>query len=213
MSKRNLSTIVLITCLHIESKINQIFQSLFASQTERTSWHLSSFSLVMLVWTAGPCPLWVPEWYAPKVSQYMFDPHSFMHILHGIILHLIMGRFIPLVIGFPLALLLELAWENLENTDFWIEMTSGAPDNNQEEKESIHHLLDPSSAALLDTSSAASSSTLESGGSALSGLWRLRLDAWSTWGTTSSCLSWWWSTRWTASRGGRRRSSELRSRK
>ena len=71
----------------------------------------------------------------------MFDPHSFMHILHGIILHLIMGRFIPLVIGLPLALLLELAWEYLENTDFWIQMTSGPTDNNQEEKESIHHVV------------------------------------------------------------------------
>ena len=63
-----------------------------------------------------------------------------MHILHGIILHLIMGRLIPLDIGLPFALLLELAWEYLENTDFWIKMTSGAPDK-QEDKESIHHVI------------------------------------------------------------------------
>ena len=109
----------------------------------------------MLVWTAGPCPLWVPEWYPPKVSQYMFDPHSFVHILHGIILHLIMGRFIPLVIGLPLALLLELAWEYLENTDFWIKMNSGAPDkeNNQEERESIHHVVGSIICCFVETTS------------------------------------------------------------
>ena len=95
----------------------------------------------MLVWTDGESPIWVPEWYPPRVFQYMFDPHSFMHILHGIILHLLMGRIIPFGIGLPLALIIELAWEYLENTDFWIEMTSGPSDDMEESRESIHHVV------------------------------------------------------------------------
>jgi hypothetical protein len=96
----------------------------------------------MLVWKEGSwSPLWVPDWYPPRVSQYMFDPHSFMHILHGIILHLLMGSFIPLFLGLPLALLLEFAWEYLENTDFWIEKTSGPSANFQDKKESIQHVI------------------------------------------------------------------------
>ena len=96
---------------------------------------------MLLVWTDGESPIWVPEWYPPRVSQYMFDPHSFMHILHGIILHLLMGRIIPISIGLPLALVIELGWEYLENTDFWIKMTSGPSGNKEEKKESIHHVV------------------------------------------------------------------------
>ena len=92
----------------------------------------------MLVWSDGSwSPLWVPEWYPPRVGQHMFDPHSFMPILHGIILHLIIGRFVPFFIGLPLALLMELAWEYLENTDFWIEMIG----ETEEHKESIQHVV------------------------------------------------------------------------
>ena len=48
----------------------------------------------------------------------MFDPNSFIHILHGIILHLLVGRFIPFFLGLPLAIILEMSWEYMENTDF-----------------------------------------------------------------------------------------------
>ena len=96
----------------------------------------------MLVWSDGSwSPLWVPDWFPPRVSQHMFDPHSFMHILHGIILHLLIGRFIPFFLGISLAILLELVWEYLENTDFWIEMTSGPSTNYDEKKESIQHVI------------------------------------------------------------------------
>ena len=94
----------------------------------------------MLVWSDGSwSPLWVPDWYPPRVSQHMFDPHSFIHILHGIIFYLLVGRFIPFSLGLPLAIILEVSWEYLENTDFWIEMTSGH--SNQEERESIQHVV------------------------------------------------------------------------
>ena len=90
----------------------------------------------MLVWSDGEFPIMVPEWYPPKVGQYMFDPQSFMNILHGVILHLLIGRIIPFSIGLPLALLIELGWEFLENTEYWRKLT-----NNDEDKESIHHVV------------------------------------------------------------------------
>ena len=31
-------------------------------------------------------PLYVPQWYSPNVSQHVFDPYSFTHILHGLLL-------------------------------------------------------------------------------------------------------------------------------
>ena len=84
-------------------------------------------------------PLWVPDWYPPRVSQHMFDPHSFIHILHGIILHLMAGRLVSLWPGLALAILAELSWEVLENTDFWMEKILGKEKN--QEKESIQHVI------------------------------------------------------------------------
>ena len=84
-------------------------------------------------------PLWVPDWYPPRVSQHMFDPHSFIHILHGIILHLMAGRLVSLWLGLALAILAELSWEVLENTDFFMEKILGKERN--QEKESIQHVL------------------------------------------------------------------------
>ena len=69
----------------------------------------------------------------------MFDPHSFIHILHGIILHLMAGRLVSLWLGLVLAILAELSWEVLENTDFWMEKILGKEKN--QEKESIQHVI------------------------------------------------------------------------
>ena len=96
----------------------------------------------MLVWSDGESPIMVPEWYPPRVGQYMFDPQSFVNILHGIILHLLMGRIIPFSIGLPVALLIEFGWEYLENTEYWKQMTNDeSSEDIEESKESIHHVV------------------------------------------------------------------------
>ena len=63
-------------------------------------------------------PLYTPAWFSPKVSQFMFDPYSFTHLLHGFIFQLILGRFLSFFHGgFLICILLELSWEVLENSE------------------------------------------------------------------------------------------------
>ena len=69
----------------------------------------------------------------------MFDPNSFIHILHGILLHLMAGNFVSLWLGLALAILTEVSWEVLENTNFWMEKIRGKERN--EEKKSIQHVI------------------------------------------------------------------------
>ena len=63
-------------------------------------------------------PLFTPDWFAPKVSQYFFDPYSFTHVLHGVIFQPILSRTIPSFPGSFLSCLgIELCWEILENSE------------------------------------------------------------------------------------------------
>ena len=79
-------------------------------------------------------PLFVPEWYHPKVSQYFFDPYSFLHIIHGFVFYGLWGWWPPqlvgsytfqffwmFVLGAILALLVELVFEIIENTQCCID--------------------------------------------------------------------------------------------
>ena len=62
-------------------------------------------------------PLYTSAWYSPKVSQYMFDPYSFTHVLHGVILQPIISNITSSLPGGLLScLLLELGWEVVENS-------------------------------------------------------------------------------------------------
>ena len=73
-----------------------------------------------MAWHNGLCwPLYTSTWYSPKVSQYMFDPYSFTHVLDGVIFQLISSRTIPFIAGgFLGCMLFELGWELLENSEF-----------------------------------------------------------------------------------------------
>ena len=77
-------------------------------------------------------PLYVPDWYHPRVSQHFFDPYSFCHILHGFIFYGCWGWWPALVwgeawwwvwiVGAVLALLAELTHEIIENSAWMIQL-------------------------------------------------------------------------------------------
>merc|ERR1712215_565275 len=75
-------------------------------------------SSVTMGWHNGVWwPLYTPHWYAPKVSQYMFDPYSFTHVLHGVIFQRAFGcLFSSIQSGFLKCMCLELGWEIIENS-------------------------------------------------------------------------------------------------
>ncbi|XP_023319702.1 uncharacterized protein LOC111694881 [Eurytemora carolleeae] len=86
-----------------------------------------------MAWHKGEWwPLYVPEWYSPRVSQYFFDPYSFTHILHGVFFYGLLGWWPQLIWGNSwwwvwlagpgVSFLLELAHEFLENSDRVIQM-------------------------------------------------------------------------------------------
>ena len=67
-------------------------------------------------------PLYTTEWYAPRVSQPVFDPYSLTHVLHGFVMQLVLGRFINYWEGgLAIATGIETAWEVFENSDFVME--------------------------------------------------------------------------------------------
>ena len=82
-------------------------------------------------------PLYVPQWYSPGVSQHPFDPYSFTHVLHGVLLFYVwywifvwtnLGSGIVGLIGFFAMFTFELIWELAENSKCAIEryrQTSG----------------------------------------------------------------------------------------
>ena len=72
-----------------------------------------------MAWHNGAwSPLYVPQWYSPKVSQNMFDPYSFTHVLHGVVLYYLwyLLGFGPTV-GYLVMFAFEFSWELLENSE------------------------------------------------------------------------------------------------
>ena len=67
-------------------------------------------------------PLYTTDWYAPRVSQPVFDPYSTTHVLHGFIMQLAFVRFIGFWEGgLAIATGVETAWELFENSEFVME--------------------------------------------------------------------------------------------
>lgn len=73
----------------------------------------------------SPLYLWSGDAWGKHNSQHFFDPYSFTHILHGFLyfwfLTLIVGKRLSLKWLLFLAILIESAWEILENTNSIIE--------------------------------------------------------------------------------------------
>ena len=72
-----------------------------------------------------PIYLWSSDAWGTHNSQHLFDPYSFTHVLHGLgfygILYLIFRRKISLAWLLFIAVLIESAWEILENSNAVIE--------------------------------------------------------------------------------------------
>ena len=69
-------------------------------------------------------PVVVPQWYLPRVSQHPLDPYSLIHLLHGVIFHLlwVLVLRLDMLQGLVTVSLLELGWEVAENTEAVIEL-------------------------------------------------------------------------------------------
>ena len=97
-------------------------------------------------------PLYNSQWYSPGVSQHMFDPYSFTHLLHGVVLFFLwqsIGAGIGMAVtgnefqelwenvwvstaGFVMMFIFEMTWELAENSQCAIEryrQTSGTSAN------------------------------------------------------------------------------------
>jgi hypothetical protein len=73
--------------------------------------------------TCGYVKLWEGDPNGPGTSQHLTDWYTFSHLLHGFLFYLLLwlvGRRWPVGLRFLLAVLLEVGWEVLENSDFII---------------------------------------------------------------------------------------------
>lgn len=69
--------------------------------------------------TCGTVALWVGERDSPRTSQMLSDWYSLSHIVHGLLLYgalWLVARRWPVQSRFLIALLIETAWELIENT-------------------------------------------------------------------------------------------------
>src|SRR4051795_10391813 len=74
--------------------------------------------------TCGTVDLWVGTRDSPKTSQMLADWYSLSHIVHGLLFYAalwLVARSWPVERRFLVALLIESAWEVIENTPFVID--------------------------------------------------------------------------------------------
>jgi len=74
--------------------------------------------------TSGVAGLWSGDIWSSHNSQFLFDPYTFTHITHGVLLYGLLslgGKRFPVSTRLLLAVGLETGWEVLENTNMVIE--------------------------------------------------------------------------------------------
>jgi hypothetical protein len=73
--------------------------------------------------SCGQLTLWNSDVLSSHGSQHLFDPYSFTHLLHGVLLYGILAwgcPRLPPTWRFCVTVVIEALWEVLENTDFTI---------------------------------------------------------------------------------------------
>ncbi len=89
-----------------------------------TATALLELSMGRKVWgTGGVAGLWSGDIWSEHNSQFLFDPYTFTHVSHGILLYALITlafRKLPANTKLILVAGLEGAWEVLENSDFII---------------------------------------------------------------------------------------------
>ncbi len=79
------------------------------------------------VWwcTIGDWSIYIHQaWGSSHTSQHLFDPYSFTHVLHGVLFFWLSGlifKRLPIEWRFAIAIVVEAAWEILENSPIIIE--------------------------------------------------------------------------------------------
>ena len=74
--------------------------------------------------SCGNCNPWAGDVWSLHNSQHLFDPYSFTHILHGVLFCGILAWLLPkvtLMWRLWMSVILEAAWEILENSQFIIQ--------------------------------------------------------------------------------------------
>lgn len=74
--------------------------------------------------SCGKLFIWVSQACSSNTSQHFLDPYSFTHVLHGVLFFWLIAWLAPRLNSswqLTLAIVIEAAWEVLENTNFVIE--------------------------------------------------------------------------------------------
>ncbi len=86
---------------------------------------LAEFAMGRRTWGIGGIPgVWSGDINSEHNSQFLFDPYTFTHVIHGVILYALVTltfRQLPPAAQLLIATGLECGWEIFENTSFVIE--------------------------------------------------------------------------------------------
>jgi Protein of unknown function (DUF2585) len=86
---------------------------------------VAEFAMGRRTWGVGGTPgFWSGDINSSHNSQFLFDPYTFTHVIHGVILYALLTLILPrapLVSRLLIATGLECGWEILENTSFIID--------------------------------------------------------------------------------------------
>jgi hypothetical protein len=85
----------------------------------------AEFSMGRRPWGVSGTPgLWSGNIWREHNSQFLLDPYTFTHVLHGVLFYAILSllfRNLPVMSRLVIAVALESGWEILENTNFIIQ--------------------------------------------------------------------------------------------